>query len=375
MNKETEVFVIGGGPAGLAAAIAARQKGFTVMLADGAEPSIDKACGEGLLPETLAALRDLGVKLEDGAGYMFRGVSFVDVGSKVSANFTQGYGLGVRRTVLHIALVEHAEKRGVELLWKTPVSGVTTDGVRVPWGLVRARWIIGADGSGSRVQRWIGLGAGKRHKHRHAIRRHYGVSPWSDYVEIYWGPRTQAYITPVSKEEVCVVVMGDKTFDATFERAFETWPELRKRLERAAQRSRERGAISSTYRLAAVTRKNVVLVGDASGSVDAITGDGLRLSFSHAISVAEAIELGDLGRYERAHRELARSPMWIGKAMLALGRRQLLRHQVMRGLATRPRAFTNLVTSHTAKSSVVEWITAGLRLGWQFLTEQSGAVE
>ena len=219
MNMQTDVFVIGGGPAGLAAAIAARQKGFSVMLADGAEPSIDKACGEGLLPETLAALRDLGVNLNEEASYPFRGISFVDSDSTIATDFTHGYGLGVRRTVLHSALAQHAEKCGVQLFWKTPISGITSQGVHLPCGLVKARWIIGADGNGSRVRRWIGFG-GRTRKHRHAIRRHYALLPWSDYIEIYWGPRTQAYITPVSNEEVCVVVMGDNPIDATFERAF-----------------------------------------------------------------------------------------------------------------------------------------------------------
>ncbi len=60
MHRSTDVFVVGGGPAGLAAAIAARQKGLQVILADGAEPPIDKPCGEGLLPESLAALQDWG---------------------------------------------------------------------------------------------------------------------------------------------------------------------------------------------------------------------------------------------------------------------------------------------------------------------------
>ena len=59
LPNSTDVFVIGGGPAGLAAAIAARQRGFDVLVADGAEPPIDKACGEGLLPDGLAALERL----------------------------------------------------------------------------------------------------------------------------------------------------------------------------------------------------------------------------------------------------------------------------------------------------------------------------
>ena len=60
---QTDVFVIGGGPAGLAAAIAASERGFKVTVADGAEPPIDKACGEGLMPDTLSVLRELGISV------------------------------------------------------------------------------------------------------------------------------------------------------------------------------------------------------------------------------------------------------------------------------------------------------------------------
>src|SRR6185295_20246868 len=72
----TDVFVIGGGPAGLAAALAARRRGFDVTLADSAVPPIDKACGEGIMPDGLAAARALGVDLEAAPGHMFRGVRF-----------------------------------------------------------------------------------------------------------------------------------------------------------------------------------------------------------------------------------------------------------------------------------------------------------
>ncbi|MGB8062426.1 MAG: FAD-binding protein, partial [Candidatus Sulfotelmatobacter sp.] len=51
MLTSTDVFVIGGGPAGLAAAIAARKCGLRVIVADAAQPPIDKACGEGLMPD------------------------------------------------------------------------------------------------------------------------------------------------------------------------------------------------------------------------------------------------------------------------------------------------------------------------------------
>ena len=61
--SETDVFVVGGGPAGLASAIAARRNGFDVVIADSARPPIDKACGEGLMPDGVAALRRIGVEL------------------------------------------------------------------------------------------------------------------------------------------------------------------------------------------------------------------------------------------------------------------------------------------------------------------------
>ncbi len=67
---DTDVFVAGGGPAGLAAAIATRQAGLTVTLADAARPPIDKACGEGIMPEGMAALRRLGIKPAHPASFL-----------------------------------------------------------------------------------------------------------------------------------------------------------------------------------------------------------------------------------------------------------------------------------------------------------------
>ena len=68
MSNCMDVFVIGGGPAGLAAAIAARQRGFSVLVADGAEPPIEKACGEGLMPDAVKILDKLGVDLVKDCG-------------------------------------------------------------------------------------------------------------------------------------------------------------------------------------------------------------------------------------------------------------------------------------------------------------------
>src|SRR5712691_9627092 len=125
MREGVGVLVIGGGPAGLAAAIAARMKGFEVAVADSAKPPIDKACGEGLMPGTLVALRELGVEICPGDGQVFRGIRFVDSASTVEANFSGASGFGMRRTILHQKMVERAEVCGVTLLWNTPVAGLS----------------------------------------------------------------------------------------------------------------------------------------------------------------------------------------------------------------------------------------------------------
>ena len=127
----TDVFIVGGGPAGLAAAIAAREKGFRVVVADCSQPPIEKPCGEGLMPDGLAALRGLGVAIPAEHAFPFRGIRFLGCGTSVDASFPSGYGCGVRRTVLHQAMLERATEAGVSFLWGARVSGIGDAGVAV----------------------------------------------------------------------------------------------------------------------------------------------------------------------------------------------------------------------------------------------------
>lgn len=366
-QNTTDVFVVGGGPAGLAAAIAARRKGFSVLLADGAAPPIDKPCGEGLLPETQAALRELGIEIPAGAGYHFRGIRFVQGTTELAADFPEGQGVGIRRPVLHELLTRQAERCGVKFLWKTAVAGISIDGVHLTGGTVQARWIIGADGSGSRVRRWSKLEAVLRRTQRIASRRHYRVKPWTECMEIHWGDRAQAYVTPISSEEVCIVVMAEKQEDANFDGALAGLPQLRKRLAGAELASRERGAITAMHSLRRVSRGNVALVGDASGGVDAITGEGLRLAFRQALALADSMEAGDFDLYERLHKRLGRRPIWMGNLMLLLGRNGRIRRRALGILSRRPELFARLLAIHAGYAKPVEWIAAGAELGWQFL--------
>jgi flavin-dependent dehydrogenase len=170
---KTDVFIVGGGPAGLAAGIALRQRGLSVVVADLAQPPIDKACGEGLMPQTVAALRGLGVALGPSQGIPFRGIRFKGEGRVAEGAFLDGYGLGIRRTTLHQALVGRAAEAGVQSLWGTRVKSIGRGEVRVDSGRVLCRWIVGADGQNSLVRKWAGLARGRPQETRFGFRQHF----------------------------------------------------------------------------------------------------------------------------------------------------------------------------------------------------------
>src|SRR5271168_138231 len=366
MGQDADVFIVGGGPAGLAAAIATQTKGFGVIVADGAKPPITKACGEGLLPDALKALRELGVELRECDGTLLKGIRFEDERSSVSARFPDGPGLGVRREILHQRMMERAQDCGVSFLWNTPVTGLFEEGVVAGGNKIRARWVIGADGGQSRVRGWCGLGSLLQQRRRFAFRVHYRLEPWSDFTEIHWGKEAQAYVTAVGPQEICVVLISSKA-DSRFEEILWRFPILCGRLKGAAHVGPERGAVTGMFDLDRVYRKNVALIGDASGSVDAITGEGLSLSFRQATALADALAAGDLERYHAAHRRLFRRPRLMGQLLLLLDRQNGLRERTMRALEAAPQLFERMLAYHVGETRPLQLAAASAVFGWQFL--------
>ena len=350
---QTDVFIAGGGPAGLAAAIAIRSKGFSVMLADHAVPPIDKACGEGLMPDSILALKALGVEISSGDGAKIRGIRFLDNDNAATADFATELGMAVRRTVLHKRLVSRAAELGVETIWGAKRVS-TNSGVPVVDGSkISSRFIVGADGLKSSVREQAGLSAARYQATRFGFRRHFQTLPWSNYVEIYWGRKAQIFLAPTGTREVALAVLSSDARNRIAD-ALEEFPELRDRLKSCVPTSPERGAITVSRRLRRVTQGNVALIGDASGSVDSITGQGMCLAFRQALALADSIAEGSLENYERRHNAINRRARIMSRLMLLLARYSRLRRRVLRVFAAEPDLFAKLLAIHVGEGSFAD---------------------
>jgi flavin-dependent dehydrogenase len=285
----------------------------------------------------------------------------------VQADFPAGAGIGVSRTALHRLMAARAAEVGVRTVWGTRVSGICREGVLADNRLVRAHWIVGADGGHSPLRNWAGLDACIRHSRRFGFRRHYSLAPWSEFMEIHWGNACQLYVTPVAADEICVVVIS-RNQRLRLDQALQEFPEVAAKLQWARHATAERGGVSASRQLAAVYRANVALVGDASGSVDAITGQGLCLLFQHAAALAKALQTGDLSQYAAAHRRIGRRPKLMSDLMLLLDGRRRFQRRAIATMAANPGHFERMLAMHVGTLSGPQFLANGLAFGWHMLT-------
>ena len=346
----TDAVVVGGGPAGLATALALRRQGLTVAVLDRQSLPIDKSCGEGLLPAGVRALQLLGVPVGTDV-HPLRGIRFEGHGRSVEATFGAGrFGLGIRRTELHRRMAAAAEQAGVHLFWTAKGASLTGEGVTADDITITADWVIAADGQRSGVRKTARLEAGSAHHTRYGFRQHFAIRPWTDFVEVHWSGNCQVYVTPVRSDEVGIAILT-RNPDIRVDEALHYFPALRDRLKGARHKSSERGGLSVSRRLVDVTRGNLTLVGEASGSVDAVTGDGLSLAFQQALALAEAIRLGDLTSYEWQHRRIMRVPRIMSRLLVLLDGRTLLQQGTMQLLSWYPALFERLLRVHVGQGA------------------------
>src|SRR6267143_606772 len=152
-----DVAIAGGGPAGLAAAIRAAQRGFRTVLFERSHAVPDKACGEGLMPSGVRELERLGIRIAQDRCAPFRGIRYLqEDGTVLEARFGTESGIGIRRMALGEALRDRALASGVDVRHCTVIGATALPGcieLQTDAGAAQARLLIAADGLHSPLRR------------------------------------------------------------------------------------------------------------------------------------------------------------------------------------------------------------------------------
>jgi menaquinone-9 beta-reductase len=369
-----DVIVVGGGPAGVAAAILLRQKGHDVLLLDAARFPRDKVCGEGVSPEAwrllerldaAAAVRALGphplrgMALTAPDGTTFRG----EYGSEREPGFA------APRERLDQALLGCARAAGVEVregarvtrlrLEGRQVAGVELENGHGPEEL-GARLVVGADGRHSRVARSLDL----LHEHpwlrKFAVRGYWeGMEGLSELGEMHVAAGGYCGIAPLSPTRANVAfVLGRldiRGAGGDVERFYrETiaarWPRLADRLGRARLLAPPKAVGPLALVARRVSAPGVLLVGDAAGFYDPFTGEGVTLALRTAEMAAEeadrALRAGrtdDLRSYDRRRDEATRDKFRLNRLLQGVVALPEVSNFVARRLSRRPDLARQLV--------------------------------
>jgi flavin-dependent dehydrogenase len=327
-----DLVIAGGGPVGLVTSLYAARAGLDVVVREPRRGVIDKACGEGLMPAAVADLQGLGVRLE---GPPLTGIRYVDPGHDAQARFRHGPGRGVARTVLHGALLDAVTAAGIPVEHR-PVARVHDRGDHVLVDGEPARHLVAADGLHSPVRRLLGLDAPAGVPRRYGLRCHVDAPPWTSFVEVHWSATAEAYVTPVADGRVGIAVLS--TQRRGFEDLLGTFPTLAPRL-RGLPRSRVRGAGPLRQRSSARVRGRCLLVGDAAGYVDALTGEGIAVGVASARAAVAAIVGDDATAYEQAWRRITRRHDLLTHGLLSATRHRVLRAGIVPAASALPRVF------------------------------------
>jgi flavin-dependent dehydrogenase len=375
---DADVAVVGGGLAGSACALELARAGVSVVVVEKAAFPRDKPCGEGLLPHGLALLERLGcgdLPAHCG-GQPFVGILYHCHGVVARGDFEGGgVGRGVRRRYLDLAMQQRAQAAGaVFRLGSVDDVVMDDDGGVVTLGdgsALRARLIVGADGPRSRVRHRLGLDGGTAKKARYAIRRHFRLAEGSampDRVEVHVGGGHELYVTPCESGVVGVAALIEKPLmsaghgspAARLTALIDGCRPLAARLAGASPIDEALACGPLRVKSRSVWRGRAVLIGDAAGYVDAITGEGMSLALQTAAFASDAI--GQILRgapvddafssYARRRARAFRDHALLTMGLVELARHPALAKRAIARLAKEPALFSRLLAVNTGARSV-----------------------
>ena len=373
---KADVVIIGGGPAGLSAGIALAQLGSSVLVCEGALSPGSKPCGEGLLPAALRELVSLGLPEAEllSAGRPLRGVRYIsEAGRRAEGRFAAGPGLGVSRSSLYGMLRQLAERTPRLGLLHASARLLTPDSgrlqVQVDGHLLTPRLVIGADGLNSATRKAAGLRWRRPAPFRYGLRQHYRVRPWTDHVEVYWSAGAEAYVTPTAADEINVALLWQAAAQPSSRTAPKrvpdlraTFPELARRLAGATAVGDSRGSGPLRVEVSTPAADGLVLLGDAAGYLDAVTGEGVGLTVAKAralaCSLAPALRSGhsqlrlrQLKPYLAAARELERDHVRLTRLLLWVRRWPWLMERAIASLAEDAKLFEHFLAANQGQAS------------------------
>ncbi|MCF8060768.1 MAG: FAD-dependent monooxygenase [Bacteriovoracaceae bacterium] len=345
-----KIAIIGGGPIGLMAAINLAKNGHLVDVFEKGEWPKDKACGQGIMPSGVKALKNNGIHFSSGKdSFSFNGVSYID-GQKYLKGFMGQVGIGVERKVLSKKLYERAHQFDEIRL----NSGFTWLGLKEVGDKVHCQfkgvedlvydYVFACDGLHSPVRKFLNNEKVRRGPYRLGAREHFNIAPWSQQVEVYWQDGVEAYITPVSdtKIEVAFLWFEDAINPGVNENLrsflFDKFPSLKKRLnfERSAHDFKGHGPFKKVSIRERVGR--VFFLGDSYMFLDGITGEGLSLGFKGAELISQNFEKWNTLLHLRLRLFYLHYAFMVSVA-LSLSRSLRLRSIFLNTLRKNPKAF------------------------------------
>jgi len=363
----TDVLIAGGGIAGSALAIMLGRAGLTVELFERGHFPREKACGEGLMPGGVGVLERLGLADAVG-GAPFYGVRYYADGLIAEGRFptvagVPATGRGQRRRHLdQVLFAAAATTSGVSAQTGMRVEAPLWERGRVA-GLVvagqkrRARLVVAADGAHSQLRRLLALDGMSPRRWRVGVRTHFRLAPGQvqpPWVEIFLGQGYELYVTPLPQGEILVAGLAehDRVVDgaeASVRRWLTEQPVLRKRLAGAECRTPLRGMSPLSSRARAGVAPGAVLLGDAAGCLDPITGGGMAQALLSAELLAHAITQRRcpsdtwLWAYDRKRRALLRDERLLTQVVLTLASHPWMARQTLRLLRAVPALFSSLI--------------------------------
>jgi flavin-dependent dehydrogenase len=171
------------------------------------------------------------------------------------------------------------------------------------------------------------------------------MAPWTDRVEVSFGRGAEAYVTPVDQDLIQIAFLFEPP--GSFETLLGRFPRLAARIRGRLFVTPARGAGPFEQRVARRVAGRVLLVGDAAGYVDPITGEGVALGMATGRAAATAIADGAPERYEAEWRALTRRHRFTTNALVRVVRHAASTELLLRCAAACPALF-EAGLAHTA---------------------------